>query len=349
MQVRLATYADRNKWDDYVLSHADGTAYHLFAWRQAVESAYAFNGIYLMAEEGDRLCGILPLVDFRIPFLGRALISLPYCDAGGLLAGDLPAQDALLRQVDSTAKDLRASVKIRSTRQLLTCGVNHTDKVSMILDLPESAEQLFAGLKAKVRSQVKKPLRDGLTVRIGHSELLDKFYRVFAENMHDLGSPVHARNWVSSVVAAYAKHARIVVVYTPDRQPAAAGIILLHPARVSIPWASSLRRFNCMNPNMLLYWSCLEFAADNGYRQFDFGRSTPEEGTYRFKQQWGARPQPLYWYDLESAASVKKVESGRLTQGRSSSRRQLAASLWQRLPQSGTDWLGPKVRKYISL
>jgi hypothetical protein len=46
---------------------------------------------------------------------------------------------------------------------------------------------------------------------------------------------------------------------------------------------------------MLLYWTKLEYACDNGNKTFDFGRSTPGEGTYRFKPQWGAKPQPLHW------------------------------------------------------
>lgn len=49
---------------------------------------------------------------------------------------------------------------------------------------------------------------------------------------------------------------------------------------------------------MLLYWAMLEYACDQGYRQFDFGRSTPGEGTCRFKEQWGAKSHQLYWYQL---------------------------------------------------
>ncbi|MEZ5583585.1 MAG: GNAT family N-acetyltransferase [Candidatus Competibacteraceae bacterium] len=65
---------------------------------------------------------------------------------------------------------------------------------------------------------------------------------------------------------------------------------------MEIPWASSLRKYNSLSPNMLLYWSVLEFACKKGYRIFDFGRSTPGEGTYRFKEQWGAKPVQLYWH-----------------------------------------------------
>ncbi|RLB66811.1 MAG: hypothetical protein DRH08_05240 [Deltaproteobacteria bacterium] len=351
MQVRLATYADREAWDDYVLNHSDGTAYQFFPWKDAIEKAYALKSLYLLAENSSGICGIFPLIDFRIPIIGRTFISLPYCDAGGILADNQNIEHVLIDHACLMAQEMRAGIKIRSIRPLLPCGKNRTDKVSMILDLPNSSETMLASYKSSLRSQIKKPLRDGLSVLVGKKELLDDFYSVFTENMRDLGSPVHARLWLEAVTSEYEDRVRVAVVYTPDKVPAAAGIVLLHPSRVSIPWASSLRRYNGINPNMLLYWTFLAFAADNGYRQFDFGRSTPGEGTYRFKQQWGAKPQQLYWYEKDASRSVGwhqlSIEPSHID--KQSSKRQLAVSLWQMLPQFGTDWLGPKIRKYISL
>jgi hypothetical protein len=47
---------------------------------------------------------------------------------------------------------------------------------------------------------------------------------------------------------------------------------------------------------MLLYSAVLEFACREGFKEFDFGRSSVDSGTYRFKLQWGAHPRQLYWY-----------------------------------------------------
>jgi len=198
-------------------------------------------------------------------------------------------------------------------------------------------------LKAKVRSQVNKTRRDGLSTRLGGMELVDEFYRIFAENMRDLGSPVHSKVWIQSIARHYGDQVRIGVTSTPDGQPAAAGMILLHPRLVSVPWASSLRKFNYLAPNMLLYWSLLSFAADGGYTRFDFGRSTPAEGTYRFKKQWGAVAAPLYWETRPgSDASSSPGAWGRA--GRRS-----AELIWSRLPLPATRSLGPLLRRHISL
>ena len=94
---------------------------------------------------------------------------------------------------------------------------------------------------------------------------------------------------------------------------------------------------------MLLYWNFLKFAADNGYKQFDFGRSTPDEGTYKFKAQWGAKPKTLYWhYIMLNKNDFENSESN-------SSHRDRVVKLWQKLPLGVANLIGPAIRKHISL
>ena len=349
MQIRLATDSDISVWDTYVLKHPEGVAYQMFAWRDAVRKAYGFKAKYLLAENVNGLCGILPLIDFRIPFVGTTFISLPYCDAGGVLADNEGVARMLVDHARSLAARQGAGCQIRSVEQLPYSGINRTDKVRMLLDLPNNAEQMLAGLDAKVRNQVRKPVRDGLTVKLGTQELVDDFYQVFAENMRDLGSPVHSRQWIEAVVAAYGERCRVAVVRTPDNIPVAAGVVLIHPDTMSIPWASSLRRYNRLNPNMLLYWIFLSLAIDSGCRRFDFGRSTPGEGTYRFKEQWGAAPRQLFWYDFAGNGQAAVASSDHDHSADNRSVRQRVAELWSRIPLAGATWAGPRIRKYIPL
>jgi len=350
MQIRFATEQDQPAWDDYVQNHPDGLAYQLFAWQQAVSAAYGFKSKPVLAEQNGKVCGLIPLVDFRVPGYGSNLISLPYCDAGGMLGDSPEVVEQLLAFVGEEVAYKKCHFEIRSTGELPVAGPNLTDKVRMLLVLPGSSEKLLAGLKSKLRSQVKKPLRDGLIAKLGGRELVREFYPIFARNMRDLGSPVHSLRLIESVVISYGDNCRVGVVYTPDGIAAAAGIILLHHKTVSIPWASAVRKYNRLNPNMLLYWTFLSFAADNGYQQFDFGRSTPGEGTYKFKKQWGAEPKLLFWYQLTGSSKPSFSQTKNIGQNyKSSSKRELVRSLWQKLPLSVANTLGPQVRKYISL
>jgi FemAB-related protein (PEP-CTERM system-associated) len=175
---------------------------------------------------------------------------------------------------------------------------------------------------------------------VGREELLDSFYDVFSENMRDLGTPVYAKAFFENMLGEFPGRTWIGVVRSGGR-PVAAGILAGFRERLEIPWASSLRQFNRFSPNMLLYWTCLEFGCANGFRQFDFGRSTPNEGTYRFKEQWGAQPWPLHWfYWLPKGRPMPQVNPR-------NPKYRAAIGVWQHLPVSVTRLIGPSIVKYI--
>ena len=326
----------------------------------------------------DAIAGVLPLVHLKSFIFGNQLISIPFFDMGGVLADDADTEKALLIKAMSIGQRIGANtIELRQCKAIQfsnsEMGTNPYDantgrgdevfqptthhkqltpftpaafersnKVRMILELPSSSAELMRSFKSKLRSQVKKALKEGLKAEIGGLELLDDFYEVFLVNMRDLGSPVHSKDLMESVLTVNPNTSRIVVVYQKDK-PLACGFVIGFRDTLENPWASSLRKYSTLAPNMLLYWKMLEYACDNGFRFFDFGRSTPEEGTFKFKQQWGGKPQTLKWFylSLNKTRNIKPIsEVGKF---------QLASDVWKRLPLTITRVLGPRIRKYISL
>ncbi len=371
LNIKTADNSDKRAWDHYVLNHPMGIAYQLFAWKEAVEQAYGFNGCYLIAEKNNQIKGVLPLVHVNPPFMSGQLISLPYCDAGGPLADSSEIARKLIIKAMHIAENIGVkNLTIRSIREFAGIDPDLTKnkkKARMILKLPENSDKLLASLKAKVRSQAKKPVRDGLTVQADGQKLLCEFYTLFAENMRDLGSPVHSFKWFKNILKAYKNRSHLFLVRMPDKTPAAGGIILCHSNMVSVPWASSLRRLNKSNPNMLLYWNFLKFASDNGYDKFDFGRSTPNEGTFRFKKQWGAVPEYLHWAEFNSSMckarqnhridiknqnktkGIELIPKQTINLSDSSNVRQFAEAVVMKMPVSISKVFGNITRKYITL
>ncbi|MEK7315372.1 MAG: GNAT family N-acetyltransferase, partial [Candidatus Eisenbacteria bacterium] len=64
------------------------------------------------------------------------------------------------------------------------------------------------------------------------------------------------------------------------RTVVAAGMALAFRDILEVPWAASRWDYRPLCPNNLLYWELIQSAIKEGFRQFDFGRSTPGEGTY---------------------------------------------------------------------
>jgi hypothetical protein len=185
-------------------------------------------------------------------------------------------------------------------------------------------------------------VKEGLTSKAGGIELLDDFYTVFSENMRDLGSPVHSKKLMKQVLGEFFERSRIMVIFK-DNEPVSSSLMVGFNKMLSNPWASSLRKYAPLSPNMLLYMRMLEYACDHGYQVFDFGRSSPGEGTYRFKEQWGATPTPLRWYYIPlngERINWESSEKGKFEK---------AIRYWKKLPLPVTKVIGPGIRKYIGL
>ena len=355
MQIRLATEQDETNWNIYTSKHLQSSPYHHFSWKKSIEKSYGHTCYYLIAENTDHeIVGVLPTVAIKPPIFPGNLCALPFCDLGASLAEDNEIENELIKYARNLASQLkmsgfeyRASEKQTvNNEQLKQLSANH--KVRMLLDLPESSASLLASFKSKLRSQIKKAEKNGLTVELGHNaRLIEEFYDVFSCNMRDLGSPTHSKSWFNEIYKNYDKN-MIISIVKHQGQPVGAGIVLFNGSKASIPWASTKREFNRLSPNMLLYWSLLEYTTDHGYSNFDFGRSSYGEGTFKFKQQWGAQPVPLIWKTYQNSGQNASSETDANT-SKKSSIRSIIETVWQKLPLIATTAIGPKLRKYISL
>ena len=327
-------------WNDYVLRHDQATGYHEWAWRDVFERAFGCQPIYFTAHRDGQIVGVLPTVLLDSWLFGRALVSLPFLNYGGVLADDEAAARALLDAAVAAGREHWCRhVELRHFHQQFADLPCKRHKVTMRLRL-SAPPILWDGLDRKVRNQIRKAQKSDLTYRHGGAELVDAFYAVFARNMRDLGTPVYSSRVFAEVLAAFPRRARIHVV-SHQTTPVAAGLTFETRGTVEIPWASSVRDFNTLCPNHLLYWSILEGASASGCLTFDFGRSTPNEGTYKFKEQWGAQPVPLCWeYGLLAGGEVPNSSP-------TNPKFRLAIAMWKKLPLSVANRIGPMIVRAI--
>lgn len=342
---------DPKPWDRFVTASPVSHYCHLFDWGRIIQEVYGHEAVYLAAEDsGDspssrRLRGIFPLVRFR-PAMGNSrYISIPFFDQAGVLA-DTPSIEAEL--LGNGLERARGRGSILETRQKAPAGINGSvspvpapsavaeHKVSLSLPLGVSSEALMGSFKSKLRSQIRKGLRNGLTARIGKHELVRPFYRVFSRNMRDLGSPVHAIAFFNAIFKYFHSRAFICVV-NHGIEPVAAGFMFRFRDTLYNPWASSLKPFRHLNTNMVLYWEMLRFSCRLGMAHFDMGRSSRGASTYWFKKQWSPTETPLYWCSWFPPGVLENPKET------------LCIRPWKQLPLIAANTLGPMVRRNISL
>ena len=331
---------DGTEWTQYVDRNPAATGYHDWSWRAVFTNAFGHETAYFVARRQRRIVGVLPTVLLDSWLFGRAMISLPFLNYGGLVADDADAAAALFAEAAALAERRKCRyLELRHTDRMFREQPCRRHKVAMLLRL-QAPDSMWEGFDRKVRNQVRKAEKSGLTYHSGGAELIDEFYGVFARNMRDLGTPVYSRRFFAEIVAAFPARARIHVV-RKETVPVAAGFTFRTRTNLEIPWASSVRDFNALCPNHLLYWNVLKGAAETGCTTFDFGRSTPNEGTYKFKEQWGAEPLPLCWeYGIAPESALPNASP-------SNPKFHLAISLWQKLPLSIATRLGPMIVRSI--
>jgi serine/alanine adding enzyme len=348
-QVEIYQIENFASWDAYVLQHRSGRYFHLSGWKTVIEQAYGRPTYYWVCRDsGGHIVGLLPTVHIKHFLFGNALVSMPYLDGGGILA-DNPeicqrmVQEAIelavarnIPQIELRHFDAEQGAGNSSLEELVS------DKVQMMVPLLESSELLLKGFqnKNKIRTVIRKAEKLGLRFEWGGSEKLDDFYKVFAFNMRDLGTPVHSRAFFEWVWRVFHDYCRVGIVYLESR-PIASGIIFCHCDIVSFPFGGSLRSHNHLNPFPFLVWKFLQLGCDQGYKFFDFGRSSIHSGPYKFKERWGAQPQALHWQYVKLGRGKNIIES----RGKFS----IFSKIWQKLPIPITNLIGPTLRRYISL
>ena len=313
---------------------------HAGQWWTVIRDTYGHDPLYLSAEDGEGRRGVLPAFIVRRPVGGTVVSSMPFLDGGGPCGSSAAVADALVAELLAEARRVGAgAVELRCAQRLAVDSEPMDHKVNLCLPLPADAGRLWEKLDGSVRNQIRKAQRGGLSVLFGGAEQLDAFYAIFATRMRELGSPVHARRLFTAIFEAFGGQARVALVHKGGL-PVGGLIALAFKDVLTVPWASCASAYRNLCPNMLLYWETMRAACDEGFRTFDFGRSSRGSGTYRFKRQWGAQEEPLYWYTIPSV--------GRPGAPPTPDRTAFLAASWRRLPLAVTRSLGPHIRKYLT-
>lgn len=341
MQIEALDQAPKG-WDEFVINHPEGRIYQLTKWNEIVCNTFNHSNKYLQLNNSGNINAILPLTEFNSFIFGRYSISLPFINYGGLLA----TEDRYIYEISDYLNSYRKNsnfnfVELRMDKPLETSLTVRKHKVTFLFELPDNPDDLWNSFKAKLRSQIRRPLKEDMVAASGNLELLDDFYRIFSINMRDLGTPALPKKFFENILMTFPENSKIVCVYTNSKLAAAASFLIYFKDACEIPWASSLSKYNMFSPNMLLYWESLKFAIEQNLKVFDFGRCSPDGGTYRFKKQWGAEEKQLYWYyQLPEHNELPELNPR-------NPKYDLAIKIWKKAPLFLTNYLGPKIIKNI--
>ncbi|PHR16798.1 MAG: FemAB [Sphingopyxis sp.] len=343
--VRILDSADANELariEAYVAASADGTPFHRPAWMVSVSKACGHEWRYLIAEDDEgALQGILPLHLIHSGLFGRALVSSGFAVGGGILGSSDQAIQILADEAWRFAeRHSFPSVELRGG-PVPDRDWQHIDGVyaGFIKPLAEDDESQLLDIPRKQRAEVRKGLKNPLTVRVGtQAEDREDHYAVYAESVRNLGTPVFPKALFDEVLNGFGEDADILTVLHAG-QPVASVLSLYHQQTVMPYWGGGTWDARRLRANDIMYYALMNHARERGCTSFDFGRSKVGTGAFSFKKNWGFEPRPLS-YGTRTIAGEEARDVNPM-----SPKYRLQVALWQRLPLAVANRVGPYIAK----
>lgn len=345
------TEAVAGLWNEFVAESADATFGHIWQWREIISAAYGFESFYLMARDASgRPLAAAPFIFLRSRLYGNELASMPYIDYGGVCHADalssserLACDHLLFEHAKKLALKLNAKrLHIRSPRPCEAPFEVAEHKVTQHLALVATAKEQLRGLPSERRNRLRHCERLALTTEIVpavNSAQLLEFFRIYAANMRDLGSPTHSYRFFDNVTSRLKERINLILIRHEERAIAAAIAFEFRGVK-SLPWSGATLDARPMYGTNALYWAAIKQGIETGCHTFDFGRSSVGSGIFEFKRRWGPSPVQAYWSTLyigQRAEAPKQQGALRI-----------GSRVWRHLPLSVSRVFGPPLRKGIS-
>ena len=290
-----------------------------------LSSSYGYRPEALLVYSEKILVGFIPL-----SILNNKAISLPHFSYGGY-CGILNLKKSHVNKITkSLTSKFRGGFMIRDFEPYSKNVF--IKKVTYHLNLEKSSDDQFSAFNKKLRSQIRKAIKNGITVEQGS---LEDFYAIYTENMHyKHGSPQLSHEFFKNLLHLYSSgEVKIFKAKFNEKVIGSCLMVGFHDF-TEVCWAATLPKYNHLSPNMLLYSTMISYAVDNEYKIFSFGRSNRDSGTQRFKKQWGANEIPLVW------SSNRSIDL-------SYSKFKFLTKIWRLTPSFLTNFLSPIITKYL--
>jgi hypothetical protein len=214
-----------------------------------------------------------------------------------------------LRDLDVISVLLRHSPLVPQARELPGLRSIVSGHPTIVLE-PVDTDSAWNGLEKRCRTKIRKALRNGYTGHVraaGRQDLAPggDFRRLYDATMHRVdAAPLYyfSDQYFSALLDGLGSNLLIAEVLDSQGVVCSTSLLMRHAERIHGHLAGSNAGDAAMGTNNLLKWVAIEFALDQGLRQFHLGGGVgPGDSLLKFKRSFGGR-------ELEYAVSALVID-----------------------------------------
>jgi len=283
--------------------------------------------------------GCLPLTEIRSPLFGNALVSAGFGTGGGIIAADELTAARLAEAGSALAGTLGcSSLELRGGPVPAGFEASSGVYANFDRDLPGDAEALLASIPRRQRAEVRRALGSDLTTSAG-SDAAHRaaHFRVYAESVRNLGTPVFPRALFAAMLDEFGEEADIVLVRRDD-EPLAALLNFYFKGMCQPFWGGGTFAARSCRANDLVYFDVMRRAIERGCTRADFGRSKVGTGPWSRKRIWGFKERPLVYAVRSAGGAAREINP-------LDAKYRLKVEAWKRLPLWAANRVGPLIAR----
>lgn len=295
------------QWKSFLETCSDATIYHTPEWQQFIQKTFNYDSHYLFAlDESGNITGILPLFHVKSRLTGNRLCCSPFSHTCGYIGSTSSKNQVLLEAKNIHSK---LNTKYLEIRDYIDSNVyeSHSSFSTYILELSSDVNETWLKLdKKSARWAATKSKKLGVqSESTTNIEDLRTYYELNCVTKKDIGVPCHPWKFFKNMFEVMNEYVSLYVAKC-ENEIIGGGIFEYYNNSVLYGYGAADPNYLNLHPYNSFIWKSIEDSCLNGYKQFDFGRtSSDNKGLINFKRKWGTVENKLsYNFYPENPSSI---------------------------------------------
>lgn len=324
----IANDPDAKKWDDAVLASPHGTIFHTYSWLKIVEKNTGTTLYPILAYKGTELVALYPIYVRKLAFFNIALsppsgVYLLYLGPA-FLGYEQLKQDKketlyhtlqaaidkfIFNDLHCIYSRIRTSPGLLDSRPLVWQKYQVEPYFTYRIDLSKGVDHVWEQFDRKLRGDIKKAIREGVTIKTGSREDLDFIQKSLSRRFAEQGyTPLNHEKYLLDLYSAFAPD-NLKIFLAEFRNQVVGGMVALRFKDVAYLWIGVPKgNLPGISANDLVQWEGIQWACNNGctyYEEMDSGED-PRLTSYKSKYN----PDICIWYSAvrHSSRIIKTLE-----------------------------------------
>lgn len=316
--IEIINPLKKNNWNDIILQQKHYSFFHSKEWAEVLYRTYGYLPKYFCYIEDKTISCIIPFMQINSFLTGKRIVSLPFSDfCEPIFTSSNNVESLKVNIINYSRKNKLDYIEFRSSETKFPFdSSNYRTDLRHILFIGKQEEDIYKSFSENTRRNIKKASKEGVNITIKNDlNGIESFYKIFCETRKRHGLPPQPFSFFKNIyMYVIIKGFGDIIFAEKDNRCTAGSIYFKFGKKVLYKFGASESSGNTAGSNHLIMWEAIKKYNQEGYEEFDFGRTEiNHEGLRRFKLSWHSEERFIYTsrlnvHSMEYNAADTKTE-----------------------------------------